>query len=113
MRAQSGQATIEFSGMLLWLLVAALFAWQLGLVAWSYVSATNAARTAARMYSRTGDVTSAEEVGKQSLSGVVSSGASVTFNGEQAVVQVNIPIVIPGFKSGLQVEGDADMPHTG
>lgn len=113
MRSQSGQATIEFAGMLLWLGLAALFCWQLGLVAWSYVSATNAARTAARVYSRTGDITSAEQVGEQSLSGVVSSGARVQFQGEKAIVHVNIPIVIPGLGSGVQAVGDADMPHTG
>ena len=45
MRSQSGQATIEFTAMLVWLAIAALFAWQIGLAAWAYVSATNAART--------------------------------------------------------------------
>lgn len=113
MRSQSGQATLEFSAMLLWLGIAALFAWQLGLVAWSYVSATNAARTAARVYSRTGDQAAAETVGQQSLSGLLSSNADVHFEGEKAVVKVSIPIVIPGLASGLHATGDADMPNTG
>jgi hypothetical protein len=99
--------------MMLWLGIAALFAWQLGLVAWSYVSATNAARTAARVYSRTGDQGVAKTVGEQSLSGLISSHADVHFNGEQAVVKVSIPIVIPGLPSGLHATGDADMPNTG
>ena len=113
MRSETGQATIEFSGMALWLVIAALFAWQLGLTAWAYVAATNAARTAARLYSRTGDQATAIADAKQSMSGLVSSGANVRFNGDQAVVDVNVPIVIPGLHSPLVAHGDAEMPHTG
>jgi hypothetical protein len=113
MRSQSGQATVEFSAMIIWLGIAALFAWQIGLAAWSEVSAVNAARTAARLYSRTGDTASAISDAKQSLSGFISNGADVHFEGEKAVVNVNIPIVFPGLKSGIEAEGDADMPHTG
>jgi hypothetical protein len=113
MRSESGQATVEFSAMMIWLTVAALFAWQLGLVAWSYVSATNAARTAARLYSRTGDSKTAVADTKSSLSGIISQGADVHFEGEKAVVKVDIPIVFPGLTSGLKATGDADMPHTG
>src|SRR2546421_255055 len=113
MRSESGQATLEFSAMIIWLALAALFAWQLGLIAWSYVSATNAARTAARLYSRTGDPTTAIADTKSSLSGFISNGSDVHFDGEKAVVHLNIPILLPGLESGLKVEGDADMPHTG
>lgn len=110
---EAGQATIEFAGMTVWLLIAAVFAWQLGLVAWSFVSATNAARTAARLYSRTGDTQQAEQDAKKSLSGVLSSGASVSFTGDTAEVQVKIPLLIPGINPGLVAHGDAAMPHTG
>lgn len=112
-RDNSGQATIEFAGMALWLVIAALFAWQLGLVAWSFVSANNAARTAARLFSRTGDTQQAADDAKKSLSGVLSSGASVGFQGNTAEVQVKIPLVLPGLPSGLVAHGDAEMPHTG
>jgi Flp pilus assembly protein TadG len=112
-RSQSGQATIEFTAMLVWLAIAALFAWQIGLAAWAYVSATNAARTAARVYSRTGDQQAAEDVAKQSVSGVLASNPDVHFQGEKAVVHVSIPILIPRLPSGLQAEGDAEMPNTG
>src|SRR6266496_4409250 len=109
MRSESGQATIEFSAMMVWLVVAAVFAWQLGLVAWSYVSATNAARTAARLYSRTGDPATAIADTKSSLSGIIATDADVHFEGEKAVVKVNIPIVFPGLvKKGFTAEGDAD-----
>jgi len=112
-RSESGQATLEFAGMTVWLLLAALFAFQLGLVAWSFVSATNAARTAARLYSRTGDKQQAEDDAKKSLSGVLSNGASVSFVGDTAEVDVKIPLFIPIIHPGLVAHGDAEMPHTG
>jgi Flp pilus assembly protein TadG len=110
---EAGQATIEFAGMTLWLAIAALFAWQAGLVAWSFVSATNAARTAARLYSRTGDQTQAIDDARKSLSGILSSGADIRFRGDQAVVKVKIPLFLPGLHPGLWADGDAEMPHTG
>ena len=111
--SESGQATIEFTAMTFWLVLAAVFAWQLGLVAWSFVSATNAARTAARLYSRTGDTQQAKDDARKSLSGVLSSGANVWFDGDTAKVQVSIPVLIPGLHTGLVANGDAEMPHTG
>jgi Flp pilus assembly protein TadG len=113
LRSQTGQATVEFSGMIVWLLLAALCAWQLGLVGWSYASAENAARTAARMYSRVGDTTVAESDGKQSLSGILQSGSKVWFEGDVARVQIKIPAVLPGLSSGLSMYGRAELPHTG
>ena len=113
LRSGSGQATIEFAGMTFWIVIAALFAWQLGLAAWSFVSATNAARTAARLYSRTGDTQQAADDAKKSLSGVLSNGAYVGFNGDTAEVKVKIPLLIPGLDTGLEAHGDAEMPHTG
>lgn len=111
--SQSGQATVEFTAMTFWIVLAAVFAWQLGLAAWSFVSATNAARTAARLYSRTGDTQQAADDAKKSLSGILSSGARVWFDGDTAEVQVKIPLFIPGIHPGLAAHGDAEMPHTG
>jgi len=112
-RGESGQATVEFAGMAFWILVAAVFVWQAGLVAWSFVSATNAARTAARLYSRTGDTNQAVDDAKQSLSGALSQKASIYFQGDTAEVYVDIPIFLPGLTVGLRAHGDAEMPHTG
>jgi Flp pilus assembly protein TadG len=112
-RCESGQATVEFAAMTFWLLVAAVFALQAGLVAWSFVSATNAARTAARLYSRTGDTQQASDDARKSLSGILSTGAQVDFNGDTAEVRVKIPLFFPLVHSGLGAKGDAEMPHTG
>ena len=110
---ESGQATVEFAGMAIWITVAALFVWQAGVVAWSFVSATNAARTAARLYSRTGDTNQAIDDARKSLSGVLSKGANIRFNGDTAEVDVKIPLFLPGLQPGLTAHGDAEMPHTG
>lgn len=110
---EAGQATIEFAGMAFWILVAAIFVWQAGLVAWSFVSATNAARTAARLYSRTGDTSTAVEDAKKSLAGTLSQNPDIYFDGDTAQVYVDIPIFLPGLSVGLRAHGDAEMPHTG
>jgi Flp pilus assembly protein TadG len=112
-RSESGQATIEFAGMTLWLAVAAMFVWQAGLVAWSFISATNAARTAARLYSRTGDKGQAIDDAKKSLSGALSGDARIWFSGDTAEVRVKIPLFLPGLHPGLEANGDAKLPHTG
>ena len=119
MRSESGQATLEFSAMTIWLLVAALFAWQLGLVAWSFVSASNGARTAARIYSRVGDTSQAIAETKKSFSGVLGTGADVQFvqqqTGEEPTAEttVTIPLLLPNVKSPFEAHGEATMPHTG
>ena len=110
---EAGQATIEFAGMTVWILLAALFVWQAALVGWSFVSATNAARTAARLYSRTGDQNQAIQDAKNSLSGSLSSDAHVWFSDGRAEVSVPIPLFLPGLHPGLNADGDALMPHTG
>jgi hypothetical protein len=114
LRSEQGQATIEFGGTLLWLILAAVFAWQMGLVAWSWVSANNAARTTARLYSRTGDATQAASDGKKSLSGVLSKNANVNVDQSgDAKVTIDIPLVLPGLGSGLDIHENAVMPYTG
>ena len=51
-RSEQGQASVEFMGMLFWLLVATVVVWQLMLAAWTANQATNAARTASRVSAR-------------------------------------------------------------
>ena len=106
------------------LLFAALVAWQLALAGWSAVAAANAARTAARAYSRTGDLVSAENDGKDSLSGdglLTGSSVKVTPGGigpggqagAHADVVVSIPIIVPGIASPITIPATADIPRTG
>jgi len=119
LRGQSGQSSLELAGMLFWLLVAALFAFQLALVGWTAVSAGNAARTAARLVSR-GDSTS--DARKQAVAGLAGRGlskASITFEGTtsanaSATARVAIPTVLPGLTLiNMSIHESASLPVTG
>lgn len=113
-KGQAGQASVELAGSLWLVLLAALTAWQLALAGWTAVGAANAARTAARAYSRTGDSASAVTDGHQSLSGyALDTGSEVGLNAGTATVRARIPLLLPGFASPLHVTATADMPYTG
>ena len=97
-RDQRGQASVEFAGVLVWLL----------LVTWTFNQASNAARTASRVEGRDGSGTKA---GKAALSPGLRDHAKVTMAGEKATVKVRIPIVIPGLDSpDLLATKSAELP---
>src|SRR4051794_120137 len=96
LRDESGQASVEFAGVLFWLLLAAFVVWQLLLVTWTVDQASNAARTASRVDARGGDPAKA---GRNALSPNLRRHAVVTMRGERATVSVRIPIVVPGLGS--------------
>ena len=77
------------------------------------MSATNATHTTARVYNRTGDKSTTEDVAKQSINNILANNPDVQFDGDKAIVHVSIPILIPRLPSGLNAEGDATMPNTG
>ena len=119
LRDQSGQSTLELGGTLLWLLLAAMMAWQLALVGWTFVSAGNAARTAARLVSRGDSTSDARNYGIDSLASKGLGGADITFEGttsDQAVAtaHVKIPILIPGLNPNwMLITQKATIPVTG
>lgn len=118
LRDERGQSTVELAGIIVLVLVAALFALQGALAAWSAVSATNAARTAARMASRGGD---GENAGKASFSGGwlrqhadihVNSVSIGTGGAAVATAVAPIYIVIPGLTLPA-ISETARIPYTG
>jgi hypothetical protein len=115
--SERGQVAIEMLGTTGLLLLAGLVAWQLALAGWSAVGAANAARTAARSYSKTGNATSAQNDGRQALKDdFLGTGSSVQVSGTtdaRADVQVSVPIIIPGFASPIKIPASAEMPKTG
>ncbi len=119
MRSESGQSTVEFAGTIVWLLLAALFAFQLALAGWAVVSAGNAARTAARLVSRGDSQSDARDVGVKGLAGKGLGGASINFGagdsgGDLATVTVPIPPVFPGLSIiKPKVSEGAEIPPTG
>lgn len=117
LRCERGQVAIEFAGTAWLLVVAGLIAWQLALVGWTAVSASNAARTAARANSKVGDAPSAEADGRQSLqeNGFTSDTSSVTMSGETATAVVKLPILVPGLtwlEWPISLTETATMPST-
>jgi hypothetical protein len=110
-REQRGQASAELLGMLWWLLLAGLFAWQLMLGAWTVTQASNAARTASRVDARGGD---AEKAARNALSGALRrgfDGERFRMDGETATVVVRIPIIVPGVTAhGFSATRSATLP---
>jgi len=105
---ERGQASVEFAGVLIWLLLAALFIWQLMLVTWAFNQASNAARTASRTDGKGGN---AVEAGRKALTPGLRDHAKVEMAGEKATVKVRIPIVVPGLDSPkLLATRTAELP---
>ena len=110
LRGEAGQVSVEFAGLLLWLLLAALFIWELLLVTWAFNQASNAARTASRVDARGGDYAKA---GRHALSPSLREGAVVTMSGEKATVRVRIPIILPGLQTDdMRASRSAELPDT-
>ncbi len=119
-RRETGQATIEFSGMVFLLFLGALLAWQMALVGWTAVSASNAVRTAERLVSRGASMTRAQQAGTSSLSGrFLQSNSRIWFDTDPATSEpvakasVMIPLILPGLPSGLPIDAHAELPKTG
>jgi hypothetical protein len=107
---EHGQASAEFLGMFFWLLLAAVFCWQLFLGAWTVNQATNAARTASRVAARAdGDP---EKAARNAVSGPLRGGFhKFRMEGEEATVRLNIPIIFPGLDvDGFSVTRRATLP---
>ena len=106
---ERGQASVEFLGMVFWLLLAAVFCWQLFLGAWTVNQATNAARTASRVAARDGD---AEKAARNAVSGPLRGGFhDFREEGEKATVRLRIPIIFPGLTAdGFSVTRSATLP---
>jgi membrane-associated protease RseP (regulator of RpoE activity) len=105
---ERGQASVEFAGILFWLVLTAFVVWQLLLVTWTFNQASNAARTASRVDGRGGD---AVKAGRAALSPGLRDGARIRMSGETATVRVEFPIIVPGLHiEGLAAERKATLP---
>ena len=96
MRREEGQASIEFLGMVWWLMLVVLLIWQVSLAAWAHTETSNAARTASRVAGRGGDPAKAA---RDAVPKPLRRGMKVTVAGEKATVRVRIPILSPGLSS--------------
>jgi hypothetical protein len=109
LREERGQASAELMGMAFWLLLAAVFVWQLMLAAWTVTQTANSARTASRVAARAG--ADPEKAARNALSRPLRGGFhDFTLQGEKATVRVRIPIILPGLETGLSVSRSATLP---
>ena len=107
-RGESGQASTELMGTLMWLLLAAVAVWQLMLAAWTITEASNAARTGSRIIARQGD---AEKAATSALTSGLRDGARITVSGTKVTVRVPVPLVFPGLSSPKwTVQRSAELP---
>ncbi|HZG03374.1 MAG TPA: TadE/TadG family type IV pilus assembly protein [Streptomyces sp.] len=115
LRADDGQASLEFVGFLPLLLLIGLAAVQLGLVAYAAQQAGTAARAAARAESLGEESIGGEQAGRAAISewladrttfGLSASGEEVT-----ATATVAIPSVIPGIDGLGEVSRESTMPR--
>ena len=107
---QRGQASAEFMGMVLWLLIAAVATWQLMLAAWTANQATNATRTASRVAARAdGDP---EKAARNAISRPLRGGFhDFREDGETTTVKLAIPIILPGITAdGFSITREATLP---
>lgn len=113
-----GVASLEYLGMLPFLLLIALSGIQLGLVAYCGIQAGTAARTAARTAAEGGDrggEAAGRTAGRQAVSDWLSSDTAIGFPEDAqekvtARASVRIPSVLPGVHLFGPVERSATMP---
>jgi hypothetical protein len=107
---QQGSASVELIALLPYLLLAALFAWQLLVAAFTAVNAENAARNGSRVEGRGGDGIAAAI---DTLQPALRDAADATVSGGRATVTVRIPILVPGLThEGFSVTQTAELPST-
>jgi hypothetical protein len=112
-REERGQASTELMGMTFWLVLGALFIWQLMLGAWTVNQTSNAARTASRVAAHPGG--DPEKAARNALSAPLRGGFHdfrMGSNGETATVHVRIPIIMPGITAaGFTATRSATLPN--
>jgi hypothetical protein len=109
-RSERGSVSLETIGMLPYLLMAALFAWQVLVAGYIAVNTENAARNGSRVEGRGGDGRSAAI---ESLAPFVRGNATARVDGERATVTVEIPIVLPQITSeNFAITRTATLPST-
>lgn len=106
---QRGTASLEFVGMVPLLTLAALFAWQLLLFAFTVTAAENAARAGSRAASR-GD--EAVETALGALPTWLQEDARAQADGTRVTVTIEVPLVMPNVSTDLvTMSRSAELPE--
>jgi TadE-like protein len=105
---ERGSASLEFTGLLPYLLLAALFAWQLLLATFTVTAAENAARTGSRAESLGRD---GIEAAQDALPDWLRDDAFARAEGTLVRVTIEVPIVFPGLSvDDMTVSRTAEFP---
>jgi len=100
-RSDSGQASIEFLGILPLILISLLVVWQFALLGLTWMFAGHAADTATRRLALGGSSNEVSAAGMARIPSGWSGGSSVQVEGDGVTVAVATPILFPGLLSGL------------
>jgi pilus assembly protein CpaE len=113
-----GQSSAEVMGLLPIIALVVLGMWQLGLVGYTYMLAGHAAREGARELATDPRDTEKEkpyrDVAREDLPAAWRKSAEITLPGNKDEVRVrvnvklDVPVVIPGVKSGFTIDSSAD-----
>jgi pilus assembly protein CpaE len=110
---ERGAASIEFTGILPFLVVFLLGIWQLGMVGYTYILAGHAAREGSRQLAVIPDDPKRTEpayrkVARQDIPKAWRRKAEITKSGTSTVrVSLRVPVVVPGLKSPFRVTTQA------
>lgn len=100
-RGDSGQASVEFLGVLPLILIALLIVWQFALLGLTWMFAGHAADTATRRLALGDTNAQVSAAGMHRIPAGWSGGSSVQVVGGGVTVRVATPILVPGLLSGL------------
>ncbi|WP_405586837.1 TadE/TadG family type IV pilus assembly protein [Streptomyces sp. NBC_01190] len=113
-RRERGVASLEYLGMVPFLLLIALAGIQLGIVAYCAEQAGTAARTAARTAAQAHPELDPATAGQDAVSGWVNPAISFSGGGADSVTvsaRVRVPSVLPGFSLVDPITRSATMPR--
>ncbi|MEE1756285.1 TadE/TadG family type IV pilus assembly protein [Streptomyces sp. SP18CS02] len=113
-RDDRGQAAVEFTGMVPVILGTLVLLWQAALVGYTYSLAGNAADVAARVGAVSG-AGACQAAAQEHLSGAWTASAACGEAGElySADVELNVPVLFPGFDIPVPVRGHASAAKEG
>jgi Flp pilus assembly protein TadG len=110
LRDESGQTAVELLGILPWLLLAGLGAWQILLAVSTASTTENAARSGSRALGRGEDY---REAALRSLPRETRKDAQISRSGNRVTVRVDIPVLLPTVRSdAFQLSRSAELPPT-
>lgn len=112
-RGDQGQVTIEFVGMLPFILLAVIAVWECVLIGYAYSLAGNAADEAARAGAVHG-AGACQAAAREHVSGgwdMPAASCGTSGNLYKAEVRLNLPVLFPGLNIDVPIVGHGGSPN--